>query len=108
VSETSSTNLNGNWNYKSDSLSFEASVSSKRITIYILLQDDSKGLYWQGTFPEKAQEGDTITSQADTEALASSLYGSSDESKKFKFQDGKLSYEFSIMGTTTDVQLQKN
>lgn len=108
VTEDTTTNLTGDWGYSSDTFSFEAEVAADEITIYILLDEGtSKGLYWTGTFLEEVKDGDTILSKADVDALASSLYGSGDEEKKFTFTDGKLVYEFSIMGTTTTVQLEK-
>lgn len=107
AAEDSTTNLTGEWGYSGDTFKFDADVTSGKITVHILLDDDSKGLYWTGTFPESAKDGESITSKADTEALASSLYGSSDEEKTFKFEGGKLVYEFTIMGTLTKVSLEK-
>ena len=108
VAEDTTKDLTGDWGYSSDTFSFEAEVDNGEITIYILLDEGtSKGLYWTGTFLDKAEDGETIVSQADVDALASSLYGSGDEEKKFEFRDGKLGYQFTIMGVTTDVQLEK-
>lgn len=105
-STSEATSLSGDWSYQGDTFEFEGTVKDETITLNIVLEDGT-GLYWLGTFPEKAKDGDVLTSQADIDALASSLYGSVDSEKKFTFKDGKLLYEFKILGTTTNVELER-
>ena len=86
--------------YKNDN--FEATIASDKIEVY-LTSDGSKSLYWAGTW----SEGQSVTSQADKEALNSSITGSQSDEKKFNVGDGTVSFEFSAMGNTTDVTLKK-
>ena len=46
-------------------------------------------------------------SSADTEALESSLYGSQSDSKIFTVANGEITFEFTIMGVVTDVNLTR-
>lgn len=68
--------------------------------------DDTKALYWSGTFPKTFEDGE-FESTGDTEAMFASLMGSSDETKTFTFKDGKIIYEVSAMGVTKTVKLER-
>lgn len=83
---------------------FEALVTDHDITIN-LATDDTKGLYWTGTFPTPVNG--TVTSTADREALDASLFGSGDATKNFSMKGENISFEFTIMGTTRTVTLTK-
>lgn len=107
ISADETVDLTGSWAYSGSEYQFEAAVADGEIEIEIVLSDDSTGLYWTGTFAETAKDGDTITSEADTEALSGSLFGSLDSEKDFVFEDGTLNFAFSIAGVKTDVQLVK-
>jgi len=98
--------LSGDWSYDSEGFSFSGEVVGDEITLNLIAQD-STGLYWTGTFASEATDGEVITSDADTDALAVSLFGSSDPTKDFTFKDGKLTFEFTIMGTTSTVALSQ-
>lgn len=105
-SSTEPTDLTGDWSYSKDSVAFEATVEGDVIEVYLTL-DDTEGLYWTGTFQEEAVDGEVISSTADTDALDASLYGSMDGSKDFIFKNGELTYEFTILGTVTEVVLKR-
>ena len=98
--------LNGDWSYSSDSINFEATVKGEEITIDLIM-DNSEGLYWSGSFSTDALNGDTIVSYADIEALDASMLGSGDEKKNFVFKDGKLTFSFTIVGVTQDIELSR-
>lgn len=91
--------LNGTW--KDDV--FEAEISDDLIVINIV-NNDTKSLYWKGTFPTGS---DIIKSIADTEALSMSMLGSQDADKTFKVKDDTINFEMSIAGTTKTVHLKK-
>ena len=98
-------NLNGNWSFQQDAMSMKAVVADSKITIE-LDSDGTSGLYWKGTFmPVAGSTG--IVSAGDTAAMKLSLFGSGDKSKTFTYEDGKLNFPFSIMGTTKTIALQK-
>lgn len=82
---------------------FEAKITEDEIIVYIVM-DNTKSLYWTGTFAEGVGE---ITSDADVEALASSMMGSQDETKKFQVSPHEITFEFTIMGTMSTVYLKK-
>jgi hypothetical protein len=81
-------------------------VTNDAIVAYLTL-DESRGLYWSGTFEESAVNGQDIVSDADVEALEASLFGSQSEAKTFIFTNGEIVFEFTIVGVTTDVKLQR-
>jgi len=105
-SSTEPTDLTGKWSYSKDTVQFEAEVKGGDIEVYLTL-DDTKGLYWSGTFENEAVDGQEISSDADTAALDESLYGSTAESKDFTFTNGELHFDFTIMGTDTDISLRR-
>jgi len=98
--------LNGDWSYSSDSVSFKAVVTDEEINVDLIM-DDSEGLYWSGSFVDEAVNGDTIFSDADVEALDESFLGSGDTEKNFDFKDGKLVFSFTIVGVTQDIELSR-
>jgi len=99
-------NLTGDWTWTKDGINFEAMVTETEIEIYLTL-DETRGLYWRGTFETSLAPDSTYTSKGDLEALEASLYGSLDSTKEFTYEDGRLVYEFGIMGTSTEVWLEK-
>jgi hypothetical protein len=107
-SSTVPTELTGDWSASSSSSSstFDAVVTNDAIVVYLTL-DESRGLYWSGTFEESAVNGQDIVSDADVEALEASLFGSQSEAKTFIFTNGEIVFEFTIVGVTTDVKLQR-
>jgi hypothetical protein len=88
--------------YTSNDGKFEADVTKDQIEIF-LVSEDSKSLYWSGTW----SSGDTVTSQANVKKLESSLLGSQNKSKEFAVGSDAISFKFSILGTTRDVTLER-
>lgn len=88
--------------YESSDGKFVAEVTKDQIEINIV-SEDSRSLYWSGTWAS----GETVTSKADVKKLESSLLGSTSKTKEFEVNDGEIQFEFSILGTTTDVSLEK-
>ena len=80
---------------------FEAEISDDQIVIYIL-GDDSKHLYWDGTW----SDGEVVNSEADTKKLKGSLLGSGSKTKEFDINDGEVSFDFSALGSTTNITLE--
>lgn len=101
--------LAGAWSSPAgDGLQFVATISGDQIEMHMTM-DDTKGLYWKGTFPvsDQASDGTVITSVADVEALSGSLLGSQDASKDFTYSGGSLRFDFTMMGVTKTVSLSK-
>lgn len=72
-------------------------------------EDDVKMLYWAGSFESPTKdEATTITSQADHEQNDSALLASSDDTKDFEYKNGVLSYEFTAMGVTMTVKMERD
>jgi hypothetical protein len=102
------TSLVGDWAATGDDFEFEGTIEDGSIELYLLLEDGSKGLYWVGTFPNEALAGDKIASEADVDALSTSLFGSTDTEKEFTFTGEALEFEFGILGTVNDVVLTQS
>ena len=86
----------------------QAIISGDTITVN-WVDPESTSLYWAGSFsaPTTAEEPYTWTSQNDTSKTAMALLASTSETKDFTYEDGKISYEVSALGTTTTVSLEK-
>ena len=97
--------LEGVWVSEGD-VPFEATVKDGTITVKIV-DGETKSLFWQGTFPATAQEGDILLSDADVEALSSSMMGSSELVKPFTYEGDEINFEFSMMGTSTVIHVKK-
>lgn len=106
--------LSGKWHATNSadeaSATFEAEIKDDVITIYFVnKKEDTKSLYWQGTVPVPDTTDDKydFTSEADTEALSQSLFGSQDKTKDFKYENGVLSFDFSALGTTKTIKMER-
>lgn len=98
--------MTGTWTSVGDTPSqFEADISTDEIVVEIV-SDGAKMLYWKGTFDHS--QSPTFTSVADKEALNGSLLGSTADDKEFAYSNGELSFEFTVMGTTTTVRMQQS
>lgn len=86
----------------------EVTIKGALITVK-LVDEDTKSLFWQGSWDSaaKATDGAEMVSKADVEALSSSIMGSSEKTKPFTYEDGVLSFDFSMMGTTKNVHTTK-
>lgn len=96
----------GAWVHVDGDFSMAGEVKGDTIVINMKL-NDSEGLYWAGSFPTAFKEGDVVTSKGNQEQLKSSLFGSSDAAKEFKFVDGKLTFPFTMMGVTKTIELTR-
>ena len=100
--------LTGKWHATNSadesSATFEAEIKDNVITIYFVdKKADTKSLYWPDTTDDKY----SFTSQADTDALSKSLFGSQDKTKDFKYENGVLSFDFSALGTTKTIKMER-
>jgi len=94
--------LSGTW--KADG--FTAKIANGVITIDIVGDDQSSGLYWKGTFPAQVTTS-TISSQANKKALQWAILGSDEKTKTFTYKDNKLSFKFSMMGVSGMIDLTR-
>lgn len=89
--------------------SMSADISGNTIRIEMTLNGE-KGHYWVGSF----NPGDDITksfevvSNVNSDELSGSLFRSKDQTKTFTYQDGDLSFEFTIRGMKTVVHLSRD
>jgi hypothetical protein len=85
-----------------------ATIDADSIQINMKMKD-AAGVYWLGTFnvDEDLSKPVKIVSQADADGMAMSIFSSTDKTKTFFYENGDLSYKFSIMGITTTVHLSK-
>lgn len=95
--------LTGTW--KSSDKSLTAHIVGDRIQIDFVDDANSRSLYWKGSFDPAAANGAHIISKGDTEAMDASLLGSQDDTKKFVYKNGELTFSLSIMGTTKTMRL---
>jgi len=110
---TEAADLTGNWK-QTNSLDPDAyqaaTIDEDSITInWVTNSGDTTSLYWVGTFKASGTSTDSHswTSKRDHKATDSAILASGDDTKKFTFKDGEISYEAGIMGTTTTVRLHK-
>ncbi|WP_311141567.1 hypothetical protein [Lancefieldella rimae] len=106
--------LSGKWHATNSgdeaAATMEAEIKDGTITIYLVnKKEDTKMLYWQGTVPtpDTTEDKYDFTSEADTEALSQSLLGSQDKTKDFKYENGTLSFDFTALGTTKTIKMEK-
>ena len=87
-----------------------ATISENEIEInWITDNGDTKSLYWYGTYTAPTETADSYSwiSKNDTSKTNSALLASRDKTKKFKYENGIISYEVSALGTTTTVKLER-
>ncbi|KSU67802.1 hypothetical protein AS038_01480 [Arthrobacter sp. NIO-1057] len=85
-----------------------ATIDGDVISIdWVTNNGDTKSIYWVGSFeaPKDYTDSFTWTSTRDREATDAALMASSDDSKKITYNNGEISYEAGIMGTSTMVRL---
>lgn len=103
--------LKGEWkqvNSNSEDSYQSATISDGMIEVYWVTEDE-KALYWAGTYeaPTSASEPYSWSSQNDHEKTDMALLASGDDQKTFTYEDGQISYEVSLMGTTSTIKLEK-
>lgn len=105
--------LNGTWKQTNSNATDsyqEATISGTTIEInWITDNGATKSLYWVGTFeaPTTTDEPYTWTSKGDVAKMENAILASQSETKDFKYEAGVLSYEASMLGTTTTIKLEK-
>lgn len=98
------TDLRGTWNFTNgNGSSFVATVSDKAIKIFMTNKGTSM-VYWEGTFESYKPVGSEIISEViyDDSAILSQS-----KSKNFVVGDTTLSFDFTAMGATKTVVLQR-
>lgn len=105
------TDLTGTWKSENNNGSYqEAIISEDSIEINWVTDDGkTKSIYWVGTYEAPAEPitDYSWTSVRDKEKTDTALLASSDDSKDFTYKDGTLSYQVSIAGTTTTLELTR-
>lgn len=103
-------NFIGTWHQVKGNPDFvmTAEISFGSIQINMKTRDGSN-VYWMGTFDTDMTDIKhfTMISTGDQDAMANMIFASQDPTKKFTYRDGTLSFDFTIMGTTTTVHLSK-
>ena len=106
--------LTGQWRQlgagKSDAWQ-EATITADSIKIDFVGDGGStKHLYWAGNYIAPTEAGDTYTwtSVNDTKKTDRSILGSSAPTKVFNYKDGIISFEVSLAGETTTMQLERS
>lgn len=103
--------LTGVWHSTEDSTFVQrATIAGTAMTIDWVPQDgtpDSR-LYWAGSFEaSKAEGAHTWTSTNDHSRTGAELLASSEDTKDFTYEDGKISYEVSALGESGTVTLEQ-
>lgn len=101
--------LTGEWEQtnSNDPENFQSvTITADRIEVY-WNATDSKSLYWAGTIevPEDGSTSFTWDSMNDKSKTDSAMLASGDDTKKFTYENGELSYEVTALGTTMTVRL---
>lgn len=105
--------LTGEWiqtNQNAEDQYQVAVITDHTIEVYWVSDGgDTKALYWAGTYvaPETAEDSYSLDSENDSEKTGSSLLASGDETKRFSYESGELSYDVSALGVTTTVRMEK-
>lgn len=105
-------NLYGEWkqtNSESDEDYQEATISEDGTITINWVTEDTKSLYWAGSFeaPTNETKSYSWTSNNDTSKTDGAMLASSDATKDFKYENGVLSYEASAMGVTKTIKMEK-
>lgn len=103
--------LTGNW--VQEDADFDAMFLAGYIegdVIELFWVDNSEeinSLYWSGTYvaPDSSTDSFSWDSENDTSRTSSALLASSDETKTFTYEAGKISFEASALGVTSTVTI---
>lgn len=112
-SENTVLDLTGGWeqsNSDSDTSYQIAMIDEGTIEVYWKGDDDEVSLYWAGTYiAPTAETGEyTWDSVNDKSRTNTALLASGDDSKKFTYKNGILSYPVTAMGVTKTVELKQS
>lgn len=111
--EAAISDLTGTWSNKdgnSEDAWMEAVITDTTISIdWISDGGDTRWVYWVGTFDPMVEGTDAqeVVSERDTGKTSSGLLASSQDTKEFSYDDGKISYSQSALGQTTTIYLEK-
>lgn len=106
-------NLEGEWkqvNSETDDAWQSAIIKDGTITVnWVTDNGDTTSLYWAGTYeaPTKYSKEYKWDSQNDKEQTEAALLASEDDTKEFTYDGKQLTYQVSIMGTTSKVKLER-
>ena len=106
--------LTGTWKSEDNDGSWmEATINDNTISVdWVSDNGDTKSIYWIGSYTAPTEYSDeyTWTSTNDKEQTESALLASPDDTKEFTYSDSdkELSYQASMMGTTTTVRMTKS
>ena len=112
-SPTEPLNLDGEWKQVNKSLPLgphQAIIEGNTITIYWVDEAaESKSLYWVGSYNAQTEPNDTWewVSERNHEQTDTSLYAAQSDTKTFKYEDGQIVYDASMLGTTQTVRLER-
>ena len=99
-----SLDLTGNWEEKDKGDSYQAGyIKDGEIVIYWVSDGgDTKSLYWAGSYiaPTDNAEPYTWNSENDKGKKGFALLASGDDTKKFTYENGEITYKASALGTT--------
>jgi hypothetical protein len=103
--------LNGQWHQTEgpDNVYMTAEIYDGSIQINMQSRD-AREIYWLGTFDTYKDTSRSFKSVSlgDTDAMKASIFGSNSKTKPFAYEDGVISFEFSMMGKFDTVKLEKN
>jgi hypothetical protein len=100
--------FDGTWKSTGDVI-MSAQIKDNTIDIDWIVDENSKGIYWLGTFPtpKTMDKNAVIISYPNQEVMELSVLGSTAKSKEFLYVDGKISFDFQALGMSTRVELEK-
>jgi hypothetical protein len=112
TSITTPSSLLGQWYQTQNGINgtyMTATVTSGHIQVNMKTRGSVSQIYWLGTFDtdKGTSKSFKTVSLGDPDAMAMSIFGSADKTKKFEYKNGLLSYKFSMLGSTTTVKLSK-
>lgn len=99
--------LSGNWEQEGKGESYQAGYISDDVIEIYWITDDSKALYWSGSYEPPTEKTDSFSweSRNDKKKTDKALLASLDDSKIFTYDSGKISYEVTVQGVTQTVKL---
>lgn len=99
----------GEWASTDGKVDMRAFIAEDHIEIYLYF-DTRVGLYWLGTFPlpNKLKNEFVVVSDGDTEKHLRSMFASMLHQKEFLYRDGKLHFDYSILGVDHVVVLERD
>lgn len=100
--------FDGIWKSKGNVV-MSAKIEGNAIDIDWILDENNKSIYWVGTFPvPKTNSKDIVViSKPNQEIMELSVLGSTAKSKEFLYVDGRISFDFTALGITSRIELEK-